>query len=252
MRRKIVACLDIKEGRVVKGINFEGLRDMGDPVDLAKYYDAQGVDELVFLDISRTENKHALMLDIIKKVSQEIKVPLTVGGGIHSLDEVSAILEAGATKVSISSAAVSKPDLINEIADKFGSDKLTIAIDTAYDEALSDYYIYTRGGKQREDIKLLDWAKEAESRGAGSLLVTSIQHDGVKEGFDIQGLSKLAQELAIPIIASGGAGSIDHFVELFSKTQVESGLAASIFHQGTVSIPELKNHLNEEGIEVYD
>lgn len=252
MKKKIVACLDVKDGRVVKGVNFQGLRDMGDPIQLAHFYDKQGADELVLLDISRSDDKHALMLDIIQEISKDITIPLTVGGGIESLDEVASILEAGASKVSISSAAVADPDLINRIAAKFGSDKLTIAIDTAYDDNLADYFIHTKGGKQREEVSLTDWAREVARRGAGSLLITSIKHDGVKQGFDIKGLNKVASTVSIPIIASGGAGSIDHFVDLFKETNIESGLAASIFHQETVSIEALKAQLKEEGIEIYD
>lgn len=250
MMRNIIACLDIKDGRVVKGVNFVELRDMGDPVELARYYSEQGADELVFLDITRSDDHHQLMLDTIRRVSEAIEIPLTVGGGISSVEEAAALLEAGANKVSISSAAIRQPDLINQISEAFGSNSLTIAIDTAYDVTQNDYFIYSQGGRQQENRTVADWAKEVEARGAGSLLVTSIQHDGVKKGFDIEGLNQVKQAVNIPVIASGGAGSIQDFIELFQQTDVEAGLAASIFHQNIVEIPILKNTLIKEGIDV--
>lgn len=250
MMRNIIACLDIKDGRVVKGVNFVQLRDMGDPVELARYYSEQGADELVFLDITRSDDHHQLMLDTIRRVSEAIEIPLTVGGGISSVEEAAALLEAGANKVSISSAAIRQPDLINQISEAFGSNSLTIAIDTAYDVTQNDYFIYSQGGRQQENRTVADWAKEVEARGAGSLLVTSIQHDGVKKGFDIEGLNQVKQAVNIPVIASGGAGSIQDFIELFQQTDVEAGLAASIFHQNIVEIPILKNTLIKEGIDV--
>lgn len=248
--RKIIACLDIKDGRVVKGINFVNLRDMGNPVELAQYYSTQGADELVFLDITRSDDKHDLMLQTIREVTQAVEIPLTVGGGITSVEEVTTLLEAGADKVSISTAAIRQPNLINEVSAQFGSERLTIAIDTGYDEASGDYYIYSQGGRQKEDWTLTAWAKEAEQRGAGALLVTSIQHDGVKQGFDLTGLKKVKEVVSIPVIASGGAGQIKDFVDLFQQTEIEAGLAASIFHQQTVKLPELKAKLKTEGIEV--
>lgn len=250
MKRKIIPCLDIKAGRVVKGVNFVNLKDMGSPVELAKYYTDQGADELVFLDITRSQDQHALMLETIQAVTSVIDIPLTVGGGIQTLEDAEAVLKAGASKVSMASAAVRQPALINQISQKFGSSRLTIAIDTAYDAQIDDYYIYSQGGKQKEEYTLLDWAREVEKRGAGSLLITSIHHDGVKNGFDLKALELVSQAVTIPIIASGGAGSMEDFIQLFKQTQVEAGLAASIFHQGTVLIPQLKERLTAEGIEV--
>lgn len=250
MMRKIIACLDIKDGRVVKGVNFVNLRDMGNPVELAQYYSNQGVDELVFLDIARSDDRHDLMLQTIREVTQAIEIPLTVGGGITSVEEVAALLAAGADKVSISSAAIRRPDLINEVSHRFGPERLTLAIDTGYDETADDYYIYSQGGRQKENWTLTAWAKEVEKRGAGSLLITSIQHDGVKQGFDLAGLKKVKEAVKIPVIASGGAGQIKDFVNLFQQTDIEAGLAASIFHQQTVKVPELKANLKAEGIEV--
>lgn len=250
MKRKIIPCLDIKAGRVVKGINFVNLKDMGSPLELAKYYSDQGADELVFLDITRSQDQHALMLETIKEVTSVIDIPLTVGGGIQTLADAEAVLNAGASKVSIASAAVRQPELINQISQKFGSARITIAIDTAYDSEAKDYFIYTQGGKEKENYTLVDWSREAEKRGAGSLLITSIHHDGVKNGFDLPALELVSQAVTIPLIASGGAGSSDDFIELFKQTQIEAGLAASIFHQGTVLIPQLKKILTAEGIEI--
>lgn len=250
MKHKIIPCLDIKDGRVVKGVNFVDLKDMGNPVEMARYYSEQGADELVFLDITRSDDRHQLMLETVRQVTEAIDIPLTVGGGIQTLEEVAALLAVGASRVSVASAAIANPELINQISEQFGSDSLVIAVDTAFDEESGDYYIYSQGGKKREAYTLSEWSIEAEQRGAGALLITSIQHDGVKEGFDINGLALASQVVTIPIIASGGAGSIDDFIELFQETTIKSGLAASIFHQKTVLIPKLKERLREEGIEI--
>jgi len=248
--KKIIPCLDVKEGRVVKGVKFVGLKDIGDPVEFAKFYSQQGADQLVMLDITKTEEGHNFMLETIKNVSEAIDIPLSIGGGIGSIEDIEAVLNAGAARASINSAAVSNPDLIDEASQKFGSDSLTIALDVSYDEAAGDYYVYTKGGKQKEDLKAFDWIKECEKRGAGSLLITSIDHDGVKEGFDIPFLEKAAKEVGISITASGGAGDIQDFIDLFSETEVDSGLAASIFHNNEVKIPELKQKLTDNKIEV--
>lgn len=248
--RKIIPCLDIKNGRVVKGINFEGLRDMGDPVTLAQKYSAAGADELVFLDITRTEEGHALLLEQIRAVKGVIDIPLTVGGGIQSLANIENLLEAGADKVAISSYAVSNPHFINEASEKFGREVITIAIDAGYNEEAADYFIYTQGGKKKEKRTLLSWAAEAEERGAGRLLITSIDRDGVQTGFDLKPLQLVREQVELPIIASGGAGSIEDFIDLFQQTRIESGLAASIFHQDTVKVSILKEALKAEGIEV--
>ena len=248
--RKIIPCLDIKDGRVVKGINFEGLRDMGDPVTLAKKYSDDGADELVFLDITRTTEGHSLLLESIQKVKQAISIPLTVGGGVQSLEDIEQLLEAGADRVAISSQAVKTPDFIDQASKKFGSDVVTIAIDAGYDNEAQDYFVYTQAGQQKEDNRLVDWAKEVISRGAGRLLITSIDRDGVQEGFDLDSLKHVKKEVDAFVIASGGAGGTEDFVRLFKETSVEAGLAASIFHQDKVHIHELKEALRAEGIDV--
>lgn len=248
--KKIIPCLDIKNGRVVKGVQFVDLEDKGDPVELAQKYADQGADEIVFLDITRTTDGHQAMFDLITRVKAVMPdIPLTVGGGISSLSDVEAILQAGADKVSVASAAVKNPDLINAIVNQFSSDVLTIALDVDQDEADGYYYVYTQGGKKKEEMKALDWLKEVESRGAGSLLITSIPADGTRAGFDLDFLKEASQLVSLPIIASGGAGNIDHFVDLFKQTDVAAGLAASIFHNGTVNIQDLKDKLRQEGVD---
>lgn len=248
--RKIIPCLDVKDGRVVKGVNFVELNDIGDPIELARKYDQEGASELVMLDITKTNEGHEFMLDTIRKVSQAITVPLSIGGGISSIQDIESVLNAGASRASINSAAIANPDLINEASKKFSPEAVTIAIDVSYDDKEGDHFVYTKGGKQKENIKAFDWIKECQQRGAGSLLITSIDHDGVKEGFDISFLKEAAKQADIPIIASGGAGKIEDFVELFKETKVQSGLAASIFHQGEVNIPKLKEILKKNTIEV--
>ncbi len=250
--KKIIPCLDMKGGRVVKGVNFEGLTDMGDPLELAKKYNEEGADELVFLDIARTEEGHDLLLESIQTISEVIDIPLTVGGGVQHLSDIQSILDVGASHVSISSKAVKDPEFIREASDKFGSDAITVAIDAAYDELEDDYYIYTQGGKKREDILLADWIEEMAAKGAGRFLITSIDKDGVQDGFDLELYKTASKHTKLPIIASGGAGSIQDFVVLFQETDVESGLAASIFHKDVVGIPELKETLVSEGIDVYE
>lgn len=248
--RGIIPCLDVKDGYVVKGVNFVGLKNVGDPVELAKRYDQEGADELIFLDISKTVDGHALMLEAIKKVADAISIPLTVGGGIKSLDDISRLLEAGASKISINSAAIKYPSFVTDASKKFGSERIVVAIDTKYEDTLDNYYVYTHGGMKRNNIKAIDWVKECEKLGAGELLITSMDHDGVQQGFDYEFLSAAAELVNIPITASGGAGKINHFVELFEKTSVANGLAASIFHDGTVNIGELKSALQNKQIEV--
>lgn len=248
---KIIPCLDIKNNRVVKGVNFVGLRDVADPVTLARYYEENEADELVLLDIAKTEEGHNFMLETISSVSKEITIPLTVGGGIHSIEGIESVLNAGATRVSINSAAISNPDLINETIARFGPEVLTIAVDVSFDEEEKDYFVYTKGGNQKEDMKAFDWIKTCQQRGASSLLITSIDHDGVKEGFDLPFLKEAGKQVSIPIIASGGAGKMEDFLVLFEETNVTAGLAASIFHDKEVKIPELKQALTENNIEVY-
>lgn len=247
--KKIIPCLDIKNGRVVKGINFKGLRDMGDPVTLAKKYSDDGADELVFLDITRTTEGHSLLLESIKKVKEVISIPLTVGGGVQTLEDIEKLIEAGADRVAIASQAVKTPDFINQASKQFGSDVVTIAIDAGFDEEAGDYFIYTQAGKQKEAYRLVDWASEVISRGAGRLLITSIDRDGVQEGFDLESLKRVKEKVDSFVIASGGAGSIEDFIKLFKETSIEAGLAASIFHQGKLHIQDLKEALRVEGVD---
>lgn len=250
IKKRIIPCLDVKDGRVVKGVNFVGLRDVGNPVELAKRYNGENADELVFLDISKTQEGHDLMLDVIRETAKELFIPLTIGGGIKSVGDIRQLLNAGADKVSINSAAIKEPGLIKEASDIFGSQCICVAIDVKYDDGREDYYVHTHGGSKATDIKAFDWVKQAADLGAGELLITSMDHDGVKEGFDIKFLKEAVGLVDIPIIASGGAGNIGHFVELFKETGISAGLAASIFHNQEVGINELKETLEKEGIEV--
>lgn len=248
--KKIIPCLDTRDGKLVKGVNFVNVKELGDPVIFAKQYSDAGADELVVLDITKTSEGHALRSEMIQAVANAIDIPLTIGGGIASIADIQTALDAGADKVGINSAAVKNPDFINEAVAKFGSDKITIAVDMAYDEAKEGYFLYTNAGQKQEAIDALKWCKECETRGAGALLITSIDTDGAYTGFDLPFLKLASEAVTIPIIASGGAGAIDDFIELFSRTNVASGLAASIFHKGEVEIGELKQRLIEEGVEV--
>lgn len=250
IKKRIIPCLDVKDGRVVKGVNFVGLRDVGSPVELAKRYNEENADELVFLDISKTQDGHDLMLDVIRETAKELFIPLTIGGGIRSVDDIRQLLNAGADKISINSSAIKNPGLIREASDTFGSQCVCVAIDVKYDSEREDYYVYTHGGSKNTDIKAFDWVKKAAQLGAGELLITSMDHDGVKEGFDIDFLKEAVKLVNIPIIASGGAGNIEHFVELFDETDISAGLAASIFHNQNVDIKELKETLDQRGFEV--
>lgn len=250
IKKRIIPCLDVKEGRVVKGINFIGLRDVGDPVALAKRYNIEGADELVFLDISKTEEGHDLMIDVIERTAKELYIPLTIGGGIRSLGDIKRLLDAGADKISINSAAINRPELIHEASERFGTQCITVAVDVKYNSEEDTYYIHTHGGKKATDIEAFGWIQECEQLGAGELLITSMDHDGVKEGFDIPFLKKAKTLVNIPIIASGGAGSIEHFTDLFDETDVSAGLAASIFHNQEIPIVSLKQELKQADIEV--
>lgn len=250
IKKRIIPCLDVKDGEVVKGVNFVNLRNIGNPVELAKRYNAEGADELVFLDISKTQEGHELMLDVISATAKELFIPLTIGGGIKSTADIKLLLDAGADKVSMNSAVIANPEFIREASNQFGSQCIVIAIDVKYNNDLNDYYVYTHGGTKATSIKALEWVVQCESMGAGELLITSMDHDGVKNGFDIEFLSQANQLVNIPIIASGGAGEALHFVDLFNKTDVSAGLAASIFHSGEVDIVDLKRKLDEQEIEV--
>lgn len=247
--KKIIPCLDTRDGKLVKGIHFVDVKELGDPVDFAKKYSDAGADELVILDITKTTDGHQLRTQMIADVANAIDIPLTVGGGIASVQDIQDALDAGASKVGINSAAVKNPDFINEAVAKFGSDAVTIAVDMAYDEAKGDYFVYTNAGQTQIDINALEWCKECEERGAGALLITSIDTDGAYTGFDIPFLKLASETVSIPIIASGGASGIQDFIDLFQQTNLEAGLAASIFHKGEVAIEDLKAALIAEGID---
>lgn len=247
--KKIIPCLDTRDGKLVKGVHFVDVKELGDPVDFAKKYSDAGADELVILDITKTTDGHQLRTQMIADVANAIDIPLTVGGGIASVQDIQDALDAGASKVGINSAAVKNPDFINEAVAKFGSDAVTIAVDMAYDEAKGDYFVYTNAGQTQIDINALEWCKECEERGAGALLITSIDTDGAYTGFDIPFLKLASETVSIPIIASGGASGIQDFIDLFQQTNLEAGLAASIFHKGEVAIEDLKAAIIAEGID---
>ena len=248
LTKRIIPCLDIKDGRTVKGINFKGLRDAGDPVDLAKYYSENNADELVLLDISATLEGRKTMQSIVLQVAEQINIPFTVGGGISSIEDVEILLKSGADKVSINSSAVKRPELINELSSKFGSQCIVVAIDAK--QIHNEWYVHLAGGTIPTSIKLFDWAKEAENRGAGELLFTSMNNDGTKAGFANEALKTLNELVNIPIIASGGAGSIAHFEESFRIGKADAALAASIFHYGEYTIEETKLYMAERGVPV--
>lgn len=247
--KKIIPCLDTRDGKLVKGVHFVDVKELGEPVDFAKKYSDAGADELVILDITKTTDGHQLRTQMIADVANAIDIPLTVGGGIASVQDIQDALDAGASKVGINSAAVKNPDFINEAVAKFGSDAVTIAVDMAYDEAKGDYFVYTNAGQTQIEINALEWCKECEERGAGALLITSIDTDGAYTGFDIPFLKLASETVSIPIIASGGASGIQDFIDLFQQTNLEAGLAASIFHKGEVAIEDLKAALIAEGID---
>jgi cyclase len=276
LTKRIIPCLDVKDGRTVKGVNFIDLRDAGDAVELAAIYAQQGADELVFLDITATVEGRSTLIELVRRVAQTINIPFTVGGGISSIADVSALLNAGADKVSINSAAVRNPDLINELALEFGSQCIIVAIDTkivvdneswsnggeseirsqksenhqptTQNPKLKTHFVHTHGGRKATDIETIGWAKEVESRGAGEILLTSMDSDGTKQGFDIELLSIISGAANIPVIASGGAGIMGHFYDVFTTGKADAGLAASIFHFKEIEIPTLKNYLHSRGI----
>ena len=248
LTKRIIPCLDIKNGRTVKGVNFLDLKDAGDPVELAKKYAETGADELVFLDISATEERRATLIDLVRKVAAEINIPFTVGGGISSVTDVDVLLRNGADKVSINSSAVKNPDLIYEIAAKYGSQCVVVAIDAKQIDG--DWIVHLVGGKVPTELNLFDWAKEVEQRGAGEILFTSMNNDGTKNGFANEALAKLSEIVNIPIIASGGAGTMEHFADTFILGKADAALAASVFHYQEIEIPELKQYLKEKEISI--
>lgn len=249
LAKRIIPCLDVKDGMTVKGVNFVNLRNAGDPVELARQYSDNGADELVFLDITASVDGRKTFTNMVSKVAQVINIPFTVGGGINAFEDVERMLNAGADKVSINSAAIKTPSLINQISSAFGSQVCVCAID-ARKEDDGEWYCYIKGGRERTPLKLLEWAKEVSQRGAGEILFTSMNHDGVKQGFANEALAMLADELPIPVIASGGAGKREHFLDAFTQGKADAALAASVFHFGEIAIPELKAYLSAEGIKV--
>lgn len=248
LTKRIIPCLDIKDGRTVKGVNFVNLRDAGDPVELATQYAKENADELVFLDISATEQKRKTLADLVLKVAEAIDIPFTVGGGISSVEDVAILLRNGADKVSINSAAVKRPALINELATAFGTQCVVVAIDAK--QVDGEWLVHLVGGKVPTEINLFDWAKEVEKRGAGEILFTSMDHDGTKAGFANEALARLSSEVNIPIIASGGAGEVAHFADTFTQGKADAALAASVFHFGEISVPDLKQQLKAQQIAV--
>lgn len=248
LTKRIIPCLDIKDGRAVKGINFLNLRDAGNPVELAATYAQQGADELVFLDISATQEQRKTFAGLVKEIARHVNIPFTVGGGISMVTDVAILLEAGADKVSINSAAVKKPDLINELTQAFGSQCIVLAIDAR--KQINQWMVHTHGGREITDKKLFSWAKEAQERGVGEILFTSMDHDGTKNGFALDPLSKLHELLTIPVIASGGAGNAGHFMDAFILGKADAALAASVFHYGEIEISKLKEFLSKKGIAI--
>ncbi len=248
LAKRIIPCLDVNRGRVVKGINFVNLIDAGDPVEQAVIYDEQEADELVFLDITATYERRKTIIDVVEKTAERVFMPLAVGGGIRNIDDIRALLKAGADKVSINSAAVSNPDFIDEASKIFGSQCIVVAIDAKRTDM--GFEVFVKGGREPTGIDAVRWAKEAEKRGAGEILLTSIDTDGTKDGYDIELTEIISKEVEIPVIASGGAGKLEHFHEVFEKTEAQAALAASVFHFGELTIGEVKQYLKERGVSV--
>jgi len=249
LTKRIIPCLDIKDGRTVKGINFENIRDAGDPVELALLYSQQGADELVFLDITATVEKRKTLIELVKRISANINIPFTVGGGISNVEDVAILLQHGADKVSINTAAFKNPRLIEQLSNRFGSQCVVLAIDTKK-EADEEWYVYLNGGRTKTNTKTIDWAKQAVALGAGEILLTSMNNDGTKTGFAVDITLLLSNELPVPVIASGGAGTMEHFKEIFVDGNADAALAASIFHYKEIGIPDLKEYLSNEKIAI--
>ncbi|MBN2520660.1 MAG: imidazole glycerol phosphate synthase subunit HisF [Bacteroidales bacterium] len=249
LAKRIIPCLDVKDGYTVKGVNFVNIKNVGDPVELGKLYAEQGADELVYLDITASHEKRKTFAELVRRIAQNLNIPFTVGGGISELKDAEILLAAGADKISINSSAVKNPKLIDDISLNFGNQFCVVAIDAKHIQN-DDWTVYVNGGRIPTEKKLYAWAKEAEERGAGEILFTSMDHDGTKNGFACDALAKLSDMLSIPVIASGGAGTMEHFAEVFSIGKADAGLAASIFHFKEIAIPELKSYLIEKGIEM--
>jgi imidazole glycerol-phosphate synthase subunit HisF len=248
LAKRIIPCLDIKDGRTVKGINFVNLRDAGDPVELGAAYSEKGADELVFLDITATHEKRKTMSELARSIARHLNIPFTIGGGITSIEDADAMLGAGADKVSINSAAVRRPELIDELSLNFGNQFVVLAVDARQIDG--EWIVHLNGGRIATDIRLFDWVKEAESRGAGEILFTSMDHDGTKAGFALEATAHISEILSIPVIASGGAGNMAHFHDVFTIGKADAGLAASIFHFNEIGIADLKGYLDEKGVVV--
>jgi cyclase len=250
LTKRIIPCLDVKDGRVVKGVNFINLRDAGDPVELAAVYDREGADELVFLDISASHEGRATMVDVVRQTAGEITIPFTVGGGIASVDDMKRLLRAGADKTGINTAAIRNPQLITDGARKFGSQCIVVAIDARFNAAWGTWEVYTHGGRNPTGIRAIEWAIQAERLGAGELLLTSMDADGMKDGFDVPLTRAVSDAVSIPVIASGGAGRVEHFAQVFREGKADAGLAATIFHYKEMTIQDVKDHLTANGVEV--
>lgn len=248
LAKRIIPCLDVKDGKTVKGINFENIKNVGDPVELGAYYAQMGADELVFLDITATNEKRKTLSELVTRIAKEINIPFTVGGGISSIDDVSFLMACGADKISINTAAVLHPELITELAKNFGSQCIVLAIDTKFING--EWYVFLNGGRIPTDIKTIEWVKKAVNLGAGEILLTSMDHDGTKNGFAIDITRAVSESVNVPVIASGGAGTMEHFVEVFKEGKADAALAASIFHYKEIEIPALKTYLKQKGIEV--
>jgi cyclase len=246
--KRIIPCLDIKDERTVKGINFENIRDAGDPVELAIEYAKQGADELVFLDITATNEKRKTLSELVTRIAKHINIPFTVGGGISSIEDVSALLNAGADKISVNTSAVKNPQLIKDLANQFGSQCVVLAIDTKFED--NDWYVYLNGGRVKTELKTIDWAKQAVALGVGEILLTSMNNDGTKDGFALDITKQISEAVNVPVIASGGAGTMQHFKEIFENGKADAALAASVFHYKEIAIPELKRFLKSNQIEI--
>lgn len=250
LAKRIIPCLDVKEGRVVKGVNFVNLRDAGDPVELAATYDRENADELVFLDISASVEGRATMIEVVRQTAGEISIPFTVGGGISSVEDMKRLLRAGADKIGINTAAVLNPKLVSEGARKFGSQCIVVAVDAKYNEAWGEWEVYTHGGSKAAGVRALEWVKQLEELGAGEILLTSMDADGTKDGFDLKLTRAVADLTGIPVIASGGAGNSDHFYDVFTEGGADAGLAATIFHYKELTIQGVKDDLARKGVEI--
>ncbi|MDS1031153.1 imidazole glycerol phosphate synthase subunit HisF [Porphyromonadaceae sp. NP-X] len=248
LAKRIIPCLDVKDGKTVKGINFENIKEVGDAVELGDWYAKRGADELVFLDITATNEKRKTLSELVTRIARKINIPFTVGGGISSVEDVSLLLSCGADKISINTAAVKNPRLISDLSQQFGNQCVVLAIDTKYIDG--EWYVFLNGGRIPTDIKTLDWAKKAVALGAGEILLTSMNHDGTKNGFALDITRSVSESVNVPVIASGGAGKMEHFVDVFQKGKADAALAASIFHYREIEIPDLKQYLHENGVPV--